>query len=246
MMFPDKLLGFLARRPSRRATILTLIGHSLIIVKLEDHDIRVTILGMGREVAISRRIRILFKSHDEPSRSSTDGSARAAFDLINRLGKPADKGCVDHYGCPYLATARPAGRRDGRPRALGCHLLDLRRIDACLAAVVDATRPRAGYAFELAFLAQIGFEFRKHAEHIEETFAGCGAGVDGRAASLHCAHDVLKVPDAARQPVDTRNQHVALAEKVPDDEHATMTTRNRLVCDCCPYCVTRGHQQLGK
>jgi hypothetical protein len=34
------LLGFLACRPSRRATILTLIGQFLIIAKLEDHDIR--------------------------------------------------------------------------------------------------------------------------------------------------------------------------------------------------------------
>ena len=48
----------LARRPSRRGTILTLIGPSLIFVKLEDHDIRAPIFGMGREVAISRRIRI--------------------------------------------------------------------------------------------------------------------------------------------------------------------------------------------
>ena len=76
----------------------------------------------------------------------------------------------------------------------------IRGVDACLAALVDATRFRARYAFELAFHAQIGFEFRKHAEHMEEIFAGCGAGVDwlfgrlqGRAASLHRAHDVLKV-----------------------------------------------------
>ena len=51
-------------------TILALIGHFLIIVKLEDHDIRALILGMGREVAISRGIRILFKTttnrHDLP------------------------------------------------------------------------------------------------------------------------------------------------------------------------------------
>jgi hypothetical protein len=34
----------------------------LIIVKLEDHDIRAPIFGMEREVAISRRIRILFET----------------------------------------------------------------------------------------------------------------------------------------------------------------------------------------
>ena len=43
---------FLARRPSRRATILTLVGQFLIFAKIEDHDIRAPILGMGREVAI--------------------------------------------------------------------------------------------------------------------------------------------------------------------------------------------------
>ena len=52
----SRSLGFLARWPSRRGTILTLVGHFLIIAKLEDHDIRAPILGMGREVAILRRI----------------------------------------------------------------------------------------------------------------------------------------------------------------------------------------------
>ena len=33
-------------------TILALIGHFLVIVKLEDHDIRAPILGMGRVMAI--------------------------------------------------------------------------------------------------------------------------------------------------------------------------------------------------
>jgi hypothetical protein len=51
--------GFLARWPSRRATILTLIGPSLIFVKLEDHDIHAPILGMSREVARSRHIPVL-------------------------------------------------------------------------------------------------------------------------------------------------------------------------------------------
>ena len=37
---------------TRRVTILTLLGPSLIIVKLEDHNIRAPILGMGRKVAI--------------------------------------------------------------------------------------------------------------------------------------------------------------------------------------------------
>jgi hypothetical protein len=46
---------FLARQPGRRLS-------SAIIVKLEDHDIRAPILGMSREVAISRCIRILFQT----------------------------------------------------------------------------------------------------------------------------------------------------------------------------------------
>ena len=47
-----------------------LVGHFLIIEKLEDHDIRVPILGMGREVAILRRIPVLVTAttnlHDLP------------------------------------------------------------------------------------------------------------------------------------------------------------------------------------
>jgi len=42
--------------------ILALVGQFLIIAKLEDHDIRAPILGMGRVVAIYRCIPILFKT----------------------------------------------------------------------------------------------------------------------------------------------------------------------------------------
>jgi hypothetical protein len=66
-----------------------------------------------------------------------------------------------------------------------------------------------------------------------------------RAASSHCPHDVLKVPDVARKPVDARNQHVALAEKVPVDERATVTVRNRLVWIAVRF-VTRGHHHFRK
>ena len=110
-------LGFLARWLSRRGTILALVGHFLIIAKLEDHDIRVPILGMGREVAISRRIRILFITttnlHDLPRTVLL----APLLDLVNCLGKSADEGRGDHCGCPYLATARPAAaaRRSGSP-----------------------------------------------------------------------------------------------------------------------------------
>ena len=48
------------RRLGRRGSNPALIGHSLIFVKLEDDYIRAPILGMGREVALSRCNRILF------------------------------------------------------------------------------------------------------------------------------------------------------------------------------------------
>jgi len=63
-------LAFLARRPIWREAILGRVGQFLFIAKLEDHDIRAPILGMGRVMAISRRIRILFETttnrHDLP------------------------------------------------------------------------------------------------------------------------------------------------------------------------------------
>ena len=49
-------------RGGRLVRRLPLVGHFLIIAKLEDHDIRAPILGVGREVAISRRIPILVKA----------------------------------------------------------------------------------------------------------------------------------------------------------------------------------------
>ena len=50
-------LGLHAGRPT--VTILVLVGHFLIVVTFEDHDIRVSVLGMGREVAIVRCIPVL-------------------------------------------------------------------------------------------------------------------------------------------------------------------------------------------
>ena len=51
-------------RPGRRSAR----DGSPLIEKIEDHDVRVLIFGMGREVAIKRGIGILFTNHDEPSR----------------------------------------------------------------------------------------------------------------------------------------------------------------------------------
>jgi len=66
----SRALGLLARLPNRRSTHLALVGQFLFIVKLKDHDIRAPILGMGRVVAIYRRIHVLAKattnSHDLP------------------------------------------------------------------------------------------------------------------------------------------------------------------------------------
>ena len=53
--------------------------------KLEDHDVRVPILGMGREVAISRRIPVLVKA--TPNRHDLPRTVVLAplLDLINGL-----------------------------------------------------------------------------------------------------------------------------------------------------------------
>jgi hypothetical protein len=68
---------------------LALVGQFLIIVKLEDHDIRAPILGMGRVVALSRRIGILFKTttnrHDLP-RTDLLGSAARFHQLREKAG----------------------------------------------------------------------------------------------------------------------------------------------------------------
>ena len=65
--------------------ILAPIGHFLIFVKLEDHDIRAPILGMGHEVAIKRDIGSLFKTttnrHDLPRTVQFS----PLFNLINGL-----------------------------------------------------------------------------------------------------------------------------------------------------------------
>jgi hypothetical protein len=74
----------------------------------EDHDIRVSILRMSREVAVFCCVRML-----SPTITNRDDLHRTVlleplFDLINGLGEPADEGGVGHCGCPLLAPARPA------------------------------------------------------------------------------------------------------------------------------------------
>jgi hypothetical protein len=59
----------------------------------------------------------------------------------------------------------------------------------------------------LALAAQVRFEFGEHPEHIEKALAGRRADIDwlfgglqGSAAGLHGADDILEVADAAGEP----------------------------------------------
>jgi hypothetical protein len=46
---------------------------------------------------------------------------------------------------------------------------------------------------------------------------GCSVGVEGSAACLHCAHDVLQVTNAAGEAINAgHHEHVALAEEFED------------------------------
>ena len=83
---------------------------------------------MSREVAISRRVRILVQTtanrHDLPRTVLL----APLLDQVNCVRKPADEGCVDHCGCPYLATVIPAAAvrpsaipPQGRPEFLSAH-----------------------------------------------------------------------------------------------------------------------------
>jgi hypothetical protein len=74
-----------------RPSTLTLIGHFLILAKIEDHDIRVPILGMGREVASFRRIRILFKTTTNLHDLERTVLLAALLDQVNGAGKSADE-----------------------------------------------------------------------------------------------------------------------------------------------------------
>jgi hypothetical protein len=63
----------------------------------------------------------------------------------------------------------------------------------------DAGGLRLGDAFKLALAAQVRFELGEDAEHVEEAFAGCRAGVDrlfrrleGGAPRFDLADDILQ------------------------------------------------------
>jgi hypothetical protein len=98
---------------------------------------------------------------------------------------------------------------------------DLDRIDRRLATLIDAARLSGIDPLQLAFTAQIGFEFGEHTQHVEERLARRGAGIDwlfsrlqGDTSGLELVHDVLKVLQRARQTVDAGDdQGVAGAQK---------------------------------
>ena len=87
-------------RPNRRATTLTLIGQFLIIAKVEDHDIRAPILGMGRVVAIYRRIPVLAKATSNLHDPSLFPDCTSKGAIIVRLTGMPKSGTV-----PYGADA---------------------------------------------------------------------------------------------------------------------------------------------
>jgi hypothetical protein len=73
-------------------TVLAAIGDFLIIVKLEDHDIRVPILGMGCEVSSSRCIRILFVTPTNPYDLPRAVLSAPLLDhQVNCVRKPTDE-----------------------------------------------------------------------------------------------------------------------------------------------------------
>src|SRR5262249_86020 len=110
----------------------------------------------------------------------------------------------------------------GCPHALRTHFSHLRRIDRGLPTSVDTARFRVRNTLKLTLLAQVGFELREYAEHVEEAFPRCRAGVDwlfsgsqGRSSRLHDTHDVLQVSDAAREAVNARDhQNISSAKEV--------------------------------
>jgi hypothetical protein len=78
-------------------------------------------------------------------------------------------------------------------------------VDRCWATFVHSGFLGLGDALELALFTQVGLELGEHPQHVQEAFSGRGTGVDwllrgleGGALRLQGAHDVLKVPDAAR------------------------------------------------
>src|ERR1700744_2456446 len=109
-----------------------------------------------------------------------------------------------------------------RSDALLLERLDPRNVNGSFAPLVNAGRLCFRDTFHLAFLAQIGFKFRKYAQHVEESFAGCGAGVyrllsglQAGTLSLYRANDILKIANAPGQAIDSGDhQNVTGIKKI--------------------------------
>src|SRR5215213_5834770 len=115
-------------------------------------------------------------------------------------------------------------RNLGRTLAVAVQGLHGLTVDAGFAALVDARLLRLRDALKLALTPEVRLELRKHPEHVEKRLTRRRAGVDGllgrpemRTLRLHLAHDILKVPNGAGEPVDARDhQFVARAQKRDD------------------------------
>jgi hypothetical protein len=89
--------------------------------------------------------------------------------LIGRLPTPGRRSPDRSRGA--LAISVP-------PKPLGFQFAYPGRVYRSGPALIDARRFRRRNAFELALLPQVRLELHEDAEHIQEAFAGRGAGVD--------------------------------------------------------------------
>jgi hypothetical protein len=97
--------------------MLALLDHSLVIEKLENHDIRVLIFGMGREVAIKRGIGILFQT----TTNRHDLQRTVLLHPLQAKGRP--RGCPSRERALYVFFSTPVKRLTPRlPGIVYCYL----------------------------------------------------------------------------------------------------------------------------
>lgn len=119
----------------------------------------------------------------------------------------------------HRGTADAKAPRDLRRAQLllDAQALDLGGTDRRFATMAGAAHLGGGNPLKLALAPEVGFEFREHAQHVQERLARRAAAVDGLlgrlgsdAALLHRVHDILEVFDAAGEAIDPRHdQRVA-------------------------------------
>ena len=113
----SRSLGFLARRPSRRVQSWLSSANSSSSQNLKS----TTFAPRSSGWAAKWRSSAAFPSSSKATTNRHDLPRTVLLapllDQINCVRKPADEGCVDHCGCPYLATARPVAvaRRSAIP-----------------------------------------------------------------------------------------------------------------------------------